>query len=77
MVDEGGFHHTMKGSNSGLAIKRENREAWLKAYSDSQIQETRVLWSENGKQHVSQGFGYEDQEKALMLIWNDCLEHKA
>ena len=77
MVDEGGFHHTMKGSNSGLAINRENREAWLKAYSDSQIQETRDVWSKNGKQHVSQGFGYEDQEKALMMIWNDCIEHKA
>lgn len=77
MVDEGGFHHTMLGSNSGLAIPRDDTKAWADAYAISQAEETRELWSKNGKNHVSQGFGFEDQEKALMRIWQDCIHNCA
>jgi glycosyltransferase involved in cell wall biosynthesis len=74
MVDEGGFHYTMKNVESGMLIAREDYELWDEAYRLSQDENTRKLWAGNGRKYVEENFTIDVQMSALENLLLECIK---
>jgi glycosyltransferase involved in cell wall biosynthesis len=74
MVDEGGFHYTMKNADSGMLIPREDYELWEEAYRLSQDEDTRKLWAETGRKYVEENFTIDVQMSALENLLKECIK---
>ncbi len=74
-VDDGGFHYTMSGANSGLLLPRGDEKAWKKAYKTAKDPSLRKEWAKNGRSHVVGGFSLVVQADALQRLLEDCMEH--
>ena len=69
-VDEGGFHHTMKGVDSGMLLDRDGD--WKAAYKAAQDEDNRNNWALAGRPHVEGQFTLEVQADALEKLLEDC-----
>ena len=68
MVDEGGFHYTMKGSGAGILVQRDDQTGWLAAYEAAANPETRNKWAIAGRKHVASKYPPESQLEAIERI---------
>ncbi len=68
MVDEGGFHYTMRGSGAGILVQRDDQTGWLAAYEAAADSETRNEWARAGRKHVASNYPPESQLEAIERI---------
>ena len=83
-VDEGGFHYTMTGADSGRLLPRPplntasdhpDMAAWHQAYAQAQDADIRRDWAVAGRKHVEGGFTLEVQALALERLLRNCIEY--
>jgi glycosyltransferase involved in cell wall biosynthesis len=83
-VDEGGFHFTMTGADSGKLLPRPllntasdhpDMAAWHQAYAQAQDADIRRDWAVAGRKHVEGGFTLEVQALALERLLRNCIEY--
>lgn len=74
MVDEGGFHYTMKNADCGMLISREDYELWGEAYRLSQDEDTRKSWAKTGRKYVENNFTIDVQMNALENLLLECIK---
>ena len=68
MVNEGGFHYTMKRSEAGVLVERGDHEGWLAAYEAAGNPEKRKTWAIAGRKHVASQYPPESQIEAIERI---------
>ena len=68
MVNEGGFHYTMKRAGAGVLVERGDHEGWLAAYEAAANPENRKTWAVAGRNHVASQYPPESQLEAIERI---------
>ena len=68
MVNEGGFHYTMKGAGAGVLVERGDHEGWMAAYEAAGNPETRKAWASAGRKHVANNYPPKSQLEAIERI---------
>lgn len=68
MVNEGGFHYTMKRAGAGVLVERGDHEGWLAAYEAAANPENRKAWAISGRNHVASQYPPESQLEAIERI---------
>ena len=68
MVNEGGFHYTMRDAGAGVLVERGDHEGWMAAYQAAANPETRKAWAVAGRKHVASNYPPESQLEAIERI---------
>jgi glycosyltransferase involved in cell wall biosynthesis len=68
MVNEGGFHYTMKNAGAGVLVERDDHEGWMAAYEAAADPKTREAWASAGRKHVATNYPPESQLEAIERI---------
>ena len=73
MVDEGGFHFTMKAAGAGRLVDRHDADGWRAAYTAASDADLRQAWAEAGRNHVAANYPPEAQIDAVERLLHDLL----
>ena len=76
MVNEGGFHYTMRDAGAGRLVERDDHEGWMAAYEAATDPETREAWAVAGRKHVASNYPPESQLEAIERIMAPFLNPK-
>ena len=76
MVNEGGFHYTMRDAGAGVLVERGDHEGWMAAYKAAGDSETRAAWARAGRKHVASNYPPESQLEAIERIMAPILNQK-
>lgn len=76
MVNEGGFHYTMRDAGAGRLVERDDHEGWMAAYEAATDPETRKAWAVAGRKHVASNYPPESQLEAIERIMAPFLNPK-
>ena len=76
MVNEGGFHYTMKDAGAGVLVERDDREGWRAAYEAAADPENRKAWAIAGRNHVANRYPPESQLEAIERIMMPMIQQE-
>ena len=76
MVNEGGFHYTMKDAGAGVLVERDDREGWRAAYEAAADPENRKAWAIAGRNHVANHYPPESQLEAIERIMTPMIKQE-
>ena len=76
MVNEGGFHYTMRDAGAGVLVERGDHEGWIAAYKAAGDSETRAAWASAGRKHVASNYPPESQLEAIERIMAPILNQQ-
>ena len=76
VVNEGGFHYTMRDAGAGVLVERGDHEGWMAAYEAAAHPETRKAWASAGRKHVENNYPPESQLEAIERIMAPFLNQK-